>query len=364
MTKNSNNSSVILFTNSNVINNKKVSSNVVRSNIINNLKQAEKLLSKENFKNLQSDLILNMKNNNTVIVNINNDNYKLMIYGGSTEKKSLSNEQEDYKNNRIANSQFISRDISSTSKSNDEMVNYNSSHNSKYLSDSSLGNPPKTYLSEDEIPKRDPSSANTSDSTSENLSDSTSEKTLNTYLSEDEISKRDPSLTNTSDFSSENSSDFSSENPSKTYLSEDEISKRDSSSENPSDSSSETPSKTDSSLKDTSDSKNPSSNSSVQENPSFFNTIKGYLGLKKGGNKLDNDSDNDSDNEQTFMFESDDDDDESFIDNAKLNNKKYLNNLNLTQLREIAKNNSIKVTKNGQYLNKSQMVKNIHNNFK
>ena len=64
------------------------------------------------------------------------------------------------------------------------------------------------------------------------------------------------------------------------------------------------------------------------------------------------------------MVDSDDDDEESLIDNAKLKNKKFLNTLNLTELRNIARNNSIKVSKNGQYLNKKNIVQSIHKNLK
>jgi hypothetical protein len=103
-------------------------------------------------------------------------------------------------------------------------------------------------------------------------------------------------------------------------------------------------------------------------NKSFFSK---WLGL--GGNISDNqsdynsdyqsDNDYNSDNEQTYMIQSDESDEESFMDKAKLNNKKYLSTLKVKDLRDIMRNNNMKLSKNGLYLNKNQMIKNISKNI-
>jgi hypothetical protein len=69
--------------------------------------------------------------------------------------------------------------------------------------------------------------------------------------------------------------------------------------------------------------------------------------------------------DQTFLFNSYDSDEESLLDNFKnLQNKKYLNNLNVNELRNIMKNNNMKVSQNGSYLKKNIMIKNIQKEFK
>ena len=80
----------LTFSNNNIINNKKVTNNVIKNRIISNLKKAEKVLSYERFKELQNDLILNLRENNIVIANINNNSYKLDIFGGGGENTTQS----------------------------------------------------------------------------------------------------------------------------------------------------------------------------------------------------------------------------------------------------------------------------------
>ena len=64
------------------------------------------------------------------------------------------------------------------------------------------------------------------------------------------------------------------------------------------------------------------------------------------------------------MFDSDESDEESLIDKAKLTNKKYLKTLKVNDLREIMRYNNIKLSKNGSYLNKNEMITKISKNFK
>ena len=81
----------------------------------------------------------------------------------------------------------------------------------------------------------------------------------------------------------------------------------------------------------------------------------------------DSDSDYDSEtsytNNKTYILESDDDDEEFLINNNKnLKNKKYLNSLNVNELRGIMKNNNMKVSNNGSYYRKNDMIKLIQKN--
>jgi hypothetical protein len=47
-----------------------------------------------------------------------------------------------------------------------------------------------------------------------------------------------------------------------------------------------------------------------------------------------------------------------------MTNKNYLNNLTIRELKNIMRENNIKVTNNGSYLKKRIMIKNIIKNFK
>jgi len=88
-----------------------------------------------------------------------------------------------------------------------------------------------------------------------------------------------------------------------------------------------------------------------------------YINPFKGGNKSDSE-DYDSEFEQTYMIESDENDEESFVDNAKLNSTKYLKTLNVKDLRDIMRDNNIQLSKNGLYLKKKEMITKISKNFK
>jgi hypothetical protein len=68
--------------------------------------------------------------------------------------------------------------------------------------------------------------------------------------------------------------------------------------------------------------------------------------------------------QKTYLIDSDSEE-ETFIDNSKkMKNRNYLNNLTVSELKTIMKTNNIKVTNNGYYLKKKDMVKNIIKNFK
>jgi len=81
---------------------------------------------------------------------------------------------------------------------------------------------------------------------------------------------------------------------------------------------------------------------------------------KHEGGYYNNDHDN-----QTYLFDSNDSDEESLIFNKKnLSNKKFLNTLNVNTLKDIMRNNNMKLSKNGHYLKKNEMIKNIKKLYK
>ena len=74
---------------------------------------------------------------------------------------------------------------------------------------------------------------------------------------------------------------------------------------------------------------------------------------------------NDDFETQTYLIDSYDSDEESLILNAKnLSDKKFLSNLNVNELRDIMRTNNMKLSKNGNYLKKIEMIKNIKNIYK
>ena len=82
------------------------------------------------------------------------------------------------------------------------------------------------------------------------------------------------------------------------------------------------------------------------------------------------DSDYDSDDSltsytknKTYLLDSDSDDDESLIENAKyLKSKKYLNSLTVNELKQLMKKNNMRVSINGSYYRKNEMIKLIQKN--
>ena len=66
----------------------------------------------------------------------------------------------------------------------------------------------------------------------------------------------------------------------------------------------------------------------------------------------------------TAVFD-DDDEDEDLMDHIRnMRSKKYLKSLNNGQLRDIMKTNNLKITNNGSYLGKDQMIKSIKKFYK
>lgn len=61
----------------------------------------------------------------------------------------------------------------------------------------------------------------------------------------------------------------------------------------------------------------------------------------------------------------DDDDEDDMMDHIKnMKSSKYLKNLNVNELKEILKKNNQKITNNGSYLNKQELIKNIKKLYK
>ena len=91
----------------------------------------------------------------------------------------------------------------------------------------------------------------------------------------------------------------------------------------------------------------------------------GFLGF--GGNKDQYSSDEEStsfNKYQTMMFHQDDNDDNLMQHMKNMTNKKYLNNLTTQELKDIMKSNQMRVTNNGSYYNKKEMVSKIYNFYK
>jgi len=96
---------------------------------------------------------------------------------------------------------------------------------------------------------------------------------------------------------------------------------------------------------------------------SFWNTINPF----KGGNKDHYSSDEESisfNKYQTMMFHNDDNDDNLMQHMKNMTNKKYLSNLTTQELKDIMKSNQMRVTNNGSYYNKKEMVGKIYNFYK
>ena len=85
----------------------------------------------------------------------------------------------------------------------------------------------------------------------------------------------------------------------------------------------------------------------------------------KGGNKDDYSSDEEVEfnKYKTMMFHQEQEDD--LMQHMKnMTSKKYLNNLTVQELKDIMKNNQLKVTNNGTYLSKKEMISKIYKHYK
>jgi hypothetical protein len=237
-----NNEIIIIFSKNNTSKSGKITNNALKSKIISNLKKAEKLLDEQKFKKLQKDLIIHLKENNTITITIKKNNYKLKI------------ETNDIEENMITNINKIEEVIKDEVQ--DEVVE-------------EVKEPEKILTENDN-----------------------EEKILEKQIHEDDNHSLDSTDT--------------------TYV----------------------------------------------------------LGSDNESDILDYNEDNNSKkydivDEQTYLFDADlSDEEESIIDNAiKLKDKYYLKSLNINELRNIMKNKNLKISKNGVYLKKSEMIKKIQKNI-
>ena len=311
--------------------NDSLSNNAIKNRIISNLKKAERLLDNNKFKNLQKDLILNLKENNSINVVIDNDNYKLEndMSGGffnlffsnkdSEQKKELETENNNYEEiNRIENNEL-------------ENTYTGGEEDNQYSKDEEED---EDKEEEDEEEKEDEEEEEEEDEEDDKEDEVKKEEEYKVKKEEDE--EEDEEEEEDEDEEEEEDEDDK----------EDEIKKEEDEDDKEEDEDDKEDDKED--------------NNKDEQN------INKKIRTQYGGDKYllnnDNLSFEDFLDEQTFLFDSYnlDDDEESLIDNAtKLKNNKYLNNLNIHELREIMKNNNLKVTNKGNYLKKTDMIKKI-----
>ena len=277
--------------------NDSLSNNAIKNRIISNLKKAEKLLDNNKFKNLQKDLILNLKENNSINVVIDNDNYKL----------------ENNMSGGFFNLFFSNKDSEQKKEEKEEKVEDEEEEE-------------KEEKVEDEEEKEE---------------EGEEEKKENKEDEEEDEEEKDED----EDDEEEENKEEKKEN--KEDEEEDEE---------------EEDEKEDEEEKDEDEDEEEEENINNKKSDYINDNIKSQYGGDKYLLNNDNLSFEDFLDEQTFLFDSYnlDDEEESLIDNAtKLKNNKYLNNLNIHELREIMKNNNLKVTNKGNYLKKTDMIKKI-----
>lgn len=128
-----NNEISIVFSSNNNTNIGKISNNYLKSKIISNLKKAESILDEHKFLNLKKDLINYLKDNNTINVVINENNYKIDEIGDSNKiysiktEESLNNDDNCIKVEESVNhdnKSINSNDSTYIEKSDDEITEY------------------------------------------------------------------------------------------------------------------------------------------------------------------------------------------------------------------------------------------------
>jgi len=117
-----NNEISIVFSSNNITNIGKISNNYLKSKIISNLKKAESILDEPKFLNLKKDLINYLKDNNTINVVINENNYKIDEIKESNKIYSIKSEELEPVNHD--NKSINSNDSTYIEKSDDEITEY------------------------------------------------------------------------------------------------------------------------------------------------------------------------------------------------------------------------------------------------
>ena len=289
--------------------NKKLSYNQIKSSIITKLREANKILNEESFNKLRKELILNINSNKSFIGGSSSNTIELF-------PEIQSKETDEY----IVKSKLPKE----------------SSANTKYVS---VVNKSK----EDETEESESKEVETEES--ESKEGKTEESESNEGETEESESKEGE---NNKIKTIESESNEGENNKIKTEESESNEGETVESESN------------DDESKEVKTVKGSTFNlsSSGAQQPTTSSGYFSWLGF--GGNN----SDEDSDIEQTYMIDSDDSDEESLIDKAKLNSKKYLKSLKVKDLREIMRENKIQLSKNGLYLNKNQMISKISKKLK
>lgn len=125
-----NNEISIVFSNNNYSNVGKISNNYLKSKIISNLKKAESILDEQKFLSLKKDLINYLKENNTINVIINENDYKIeeiresdKIYSTKTEE-SIDNHINLEESINNDDDSINSSDSTYIGKSDDEIIEY------------------------------------------------------------------------------------------------------------------------------------------------------------------------------------------------------------------------------------------------
>jgi len=306
---------VIVFTNNGK------SKNAVRSKMISNLNKAEKLLTSTNFKNLQKDLILNLKSNNSIVVNIDKNNYFINIEqnaGGFfdffTGTPSTTPQPTETPTTPTVNSQVP--------------TNKNDTNDSNDSNDSNIHSPVSTDTFTVETPTK---------------------PLISTSVTTDTDTD-----TNTSISSTEETSTIPTDSPSSTPI-------------NPQVSTIETPITPSPSLRpinpqistiETPTTPLPSSTPIETIGGSITTETKNneqsgfFASLFAGGNKDESDDDSVT-NGQTSFFNNDDTNSD---DEEPIYTRKSLNNYNIPQLKSLMKTNSLTMSNRGKPLNKKQMI--------
>ena len=376
----------LTFSNNNYVNNKKISNNIVKNRVISNLKKAEKLLTDDKFKKLQSDLIVNLKNSNIIVANIQNNKYKLDIIGGSEIPKQFPSQPPSsivpLKNNSIqSNPSQITSEVpnkSNTITSIPQPTEFNTL-TSKSINETSK---PVTELNptvseptvSEPVTELNPtvSEPTVSEPVTE-LHPTVSEPTVSEPVTElnptvsEPVTELNPTVSESTVSESTVSEPVTELNPT---VSESTVSES-------------TVSEPVTELNPTESEPNSEYNGSTTEKKkTMINHVKGFFGFNGGytSNSSSNNSsssnsssydsssydsssyDSDKEDKQTYFIDTNDSDEESILD--KLNNQKYLKSLKVKELRDISRNNDLGLYKGGSYLKKNELIKQIHKKFK
>ena len=364
--------------------NKKLSYNQIKSSIITKLREANKILNEESFNKLRKELILNINSNKSFIGGSSSNTIELFpeIQSKETDEyivksklpkessantkyvsvvnKSKEDETEESESKEVETEESESKEgKTEESESNEGETEESESKEGENNKIKTVVN--ESHEGENKKIKTEESESNEGETVESESNDDESKevKTVKGKTNEDETEESESNEGETVVSKSNedennkiktvvNESNEGENNKIKTVLSESKEGENN---------------KIKTVVNESNEGKTvvSKSNEGKQPNTTQPTTSSGYFSwLGFGGNN----SDEDSDIEQTYMIDSDDSDEESLIDKAKLNSKKYLKSLKVKDLREIMRENKIQLSKNGLYLNKNQMISKISKKLK